>query len=146
MARRMMVIVVSTIAMAALLGLAGCGGDSTPTAKVTASEWLLQAAPTSAKNGQVKFTVDNVGGFEHELVIVQGSDPKALPTKADGSVDEDQIPEAQKVGEVENVAGRTNKSGTFAMQKGTYVLFCNLSEKDGTSHFAKGMSTTFTVT
>ena len=145
MVRRTTSVVVGSIA-AALLGLTGCGGDSTPTTKVTASEWLLQAASTSVKGGQVKFTVNNVGGFGHELVIVHGSDPKALPTKADGSVDEDQIPEAQKVGEVENIAAKTAKSGTFAMQKGTYVLFCNLSEKDGTSHFAKGMYTTFTVT
>ena len=146
MARRTMCIAVGTVAAAALVGLAGCGGDSNPTAKVTASEWVLQVAPGSAKSGQVKFTVNNGGGLEHELVIVQEPNPQALPTKADGSVDEDQIPEAQKVGEVENVASNSEKSGTFAMQKGTYVLFCNLSEKDGTSHFGKGMSTTFTVT
>ncbi len=129
-------------------GLAvGCSGGDAPDAKLTVkmSEWLFEPSATSIKSGNVKFTVNNVGGAEHELVIVKGTDPKALATKTDGSVDEEKILEALKVGEVEKVAARTTKSGTLEVEPGTYVLMCNLVDANGASHFAKGMVATLTV-
>jgi hypothetical protein len=78
--------------------------------------------------------------------IVRGADPAALPTKADGSVDEEQIPKSDEVGELENIKKGKTKSKTFKLSAGSYILFCNTvdTEEDGTvvSHFARGMHTT----
>jgi hypothetical protein len=41
---------------------------------------------------------------------------------------------------------RSNQDGTLKLTPGKYVVFCNLLEKDGTSHFAKRMYATLTVT
>jgi hypothetical protein len=70
----------------------------------------------------------------------------ALATKADGTVDEDKLTADQKMGDVEKVAAQTNKDGTLRLTAGKYVLFCNVVEKDGASHFAKKMYGTLTVT
>ena len=139
---------VATVAgvAALLLTAAGCGSSSSQTTKVTQSEWVFTADPATAKAGKVTISAKNLGGFEHEVVLVRAADPKELPTKADGTIDEEKITEAQKVGEVEHIAPNSSKKNTFTLEAGKYVMFCNLVEKDGTSHFAKGMSGTFTVT
>jgi iron uptake system EfeUOB component EfeO/EfeM len=139
---------VATVAgtAALLLTAAGCGSSSSQTTKVIQSEWIFTADPMTAKAGKVTISAKNLGGFEHEVVLVKAADPKELPTKADGTVDEEKITEAQKVGEVEHIAPNSSKKTTFTLEAGKYVMFCNLVEKDGTSHFAKGMSGTFTVT
>ncbi len=89
---------------------------------------------------------EHVGGAEHEVIVVTGSDPKAFATKADGSVDEDKIAEADKMGEIEHVAASSVKTGTFSLKAGTYVIMCNLVDKAGVAHFTKGMVSTLTVT
>ena len=66
---------------AALLvcGLAvGCSGGDAPDAKLTVkvSEWLFEPSATSIKSGSVKFTVNNVGGAEHEFVIARRWRPR----------------------------------------------------------------------
>jgi plastocyanin len=125
---------------------AGCSSSRSADVTVKTSEWIFEQSSTSVKAGDVKFRVDNVGGAEHELVVVRAAAPSALPTKTDGTVDEDQLTTDQKMGEVEKVAANTKKDGTLKLTAGTYVVFCNLVEKDGTSHFAKKMYGTLTVT
>jgi hypothetical protein len=137
--------VAAAFAFGATATLAGCG-SSAPTATVTQSEWKFDLSATTAKAGKITLKSTNLGGFEHEIVVVKASDPTALPKKADGSVDEDKIAEEQKFGEIEHVAANTSKTGKFDLKAGKYVVFCNLVEKDGTSHFVKGMAATFTVT
>ncbi len=70
-------------------------------------------------------------------------------TDDDGGVDESQIPEEDLIGEIEEFPSGEQRTATFELDAGTYVLFCNITETeaDGTieSHFAKGMATTFTV-
>jgi hypothetical protein len=83
---------------------------------------------------------------KHEVVVVRGTDPSALPTKPDGSVDEGQIPKRDKVGETGDVKAGKTKTKTLKLSTGSYILFCNIidTEPDGSqvSHFAKGMYTT----
>src|SRR6266498_1914487 len=117
-----------------------------PTVKVTLIEFQVTPALQFVAKGKIKFAVKNGGTEKHEFVIVRGADPAALPTEADGSVDEEQIPKSDEVGELENIKKGKTKSKTFKLSTGSYILLCNTvdTEEDGTvvSHFARGMYTT----
>jgi hypothetical protein len=127
--------------------MAACGDDGN-TDKATVSEYKITLGKGNIKAGKVKFTAENVGTSTHEFVVVRGSDPAKLPTKADGSVDEDKIPASDQIGEMEDIASKTTKSNTFDLTPGQYVVFCNVVSEDTPpiSHFAEGMHTLLTVT
>lgn len=116
---------------------------------VVLGEWIVEPTPTSAAAGELTFTADNQGGLEHEVVVVRADDPADLPTDDDGAVDEAQIPEDDFIGEIEEFPSGEQRTGTFEMPAGAYVLFCNITETEDegevVSHFAEGMATTFTV-
>ena len=116
---------------------------------VVLGEWIVEPTPTSAAAGDLTFTADNRGGRDHEMVVARADDPADLPTDADGAVDEKQIPEDDIIGEIEEFPTGEQRTATFDMDPGSYVLFCNVTEpEDGgevLSHFAEGMATTFTV-
>lgn len=130
--------------------LTPAAADASPTKKVKTKllEFKIRAKPNSAKAGDVRFKVKNIGGLEHEMVIVRG-DSSTLPIAEDGSVDEAELPEDALLGEAEDVDPK--KSATLEVDDitpGTYTLFCNLVEVSGDtslSHYAQGMHTTFTV-
>jgi hypothetical protein len=124
-----------------------CGDDDGNTDKATVTEYSISLGKGNIKAGKVKFTAENVGTSTHEFVVVRGDDPAKLPTKADGSVDEDKIPPSNQVGEMEDIASKTTKSNTFDLTPGQYVVFCNVVTEDTPpiSHFAKGMHTKLTV-
>jgi hypothetical protein len=117
-----------------------------PKVKVQLIEFQINPALQFVAKGKINFVVKNAGTEKHEFVIVRGADPAALPTKADGSVDEEQIPKSDQVGELENIKKGKTKSKTFKLSTGPYILLCNTvdTEADGTvvSHFARGMYTT----
>ncbi len=117
-----------------------------PKVKVQLVEYQVTPALQFVAKGKINFAVKNAGTEKHEFVVVRGADPAALPTKADGSVDEDPIPKRDQLGELENIKKGKTKSKTFKLSAGSYTLFCNVvdTEEDGTvvSHFAQGMSTT----
>ena len=116
-----------------------------PKQKVELIEFQVNLAGQYIAKGKSNFVVKNAGTETHEFVIVRGADPAALPTKADGSVDEEQIKKSDQVGELENIKKGKTKSKTFKLSAGPYILLCNTvdTEEDGTvvSHFARGMST-----
>jgi hypothetical protein len=129
--------------------LAACSDDGKTKVNVTLSEWIVQPDKGSVKGGEIEFVADNKGAETHELVVVRGASAEALPTDADGAVDEAQLQEGALIGEVEDVASQTLKSVTLDLSPGSYVLFCNIVETtDGEteSHFAKGMHTVLQVT
>ena len=154
------------------LALAACGSSknasssSAPSSSenaFTLSEFTVIPPTNTLHSGHVSITARNVGGEVHELVIVRAASPDALPMKTDGSVDEDKIAEADKVGEIEKVAANSSKSKTFDLSAGTYVAFCNIVDTmmgsttsmmngsgmgsgTGHVHFSAGMHVTFTVT
>jgi len=110
------------------------------------SEFTLQA-PAKVAAGTTEFVAHNVGGAQHEMVVVRGS-KDGLPTKANGSVNESAI-ESRIVGEIEKVQAQTDKSKRFELRPGTYTLICNADSMLGSTqvnHYAKGMVTEFTVT
>jgi hypothetical protein len=116
-----------------------------PKQKVELIEFQVKPALNFVAKGKNNFVVKNAGTETHEFVIVRGADPAALPTAADGSVDEDQIPKSDQVGELEKIKKGKTKSKTFKLSTASYILFCNTvdTEEDGTvvSHFQRGMST-----
>jgi uncharacterized cupredoxin-like copper-binding protein len=104
----------------------------------------------TAKTGSVEFNVKNDGTLTHEFVVVRGNDYAALPTAANGSVDEEKIAPADQVGEIEDIEAGQSKSATFDLSAGSYLLFCNVVEKATggaapVSHFNKGMHAPLTV-
>jgi hypothetical protein len=129
----------------------GAGPSVAATAKppkqsLTLTEYQIAPALQFIAKGKSNFVAKNSGTVKHEVVVVRGTDPSALPTKPDGSVDEGQIPKRDKVGETGDVKSGKTKSKTLKLSAGSYVLFCNIidTEPDGSqlSHFAKGMYTT----
>ncbi len=159
------------------VGGAGCSSDKSASGSTgsnaasgsqptfTLSEWKVSLNGT-IPSGSVAVTIDNRGGEKHELVIVAAADLASLPKRSDGSVDEEKIPDKDKVG---GIAARTSTSKTFTFAPGTYVAFCNIVDSMGMTgstmmggsagtmmgggssgstghvHFALGMHATFTV-
>jgi uncharacterized cupredoxin-like copper-binding protein len=118
---------------------------------VILSEWVLEPDPASVPAGKVTFTANNEGEDVHEFVILKTDlAPDALPTAADGSVDEEGAGVAAVVDEIEDIATGTSVDLVVDdLQAGKYVLICNLVEEeaDGTteSHYKEGMHAAFTV-
>ena len=116
---------------------------------VSLDEWSIEPEAPSIAAGAVTFTADNVGEEAHELVVVRGDDPSALPVE-EGKVQEDQLAEGAFIGEIEAFPAGEQCQGTFELAAGDYILLCNIVEElpDGSleSHFEMGMVTTLTVT
>jgi uncharacterized cupredoxin-like copper-binding protein len=129
----------------AVVGLGACSSDSGETVDVTAGDYSLTPDVSSVAAGDVTFKLKNGGTFVHEMVVVKVASASDLPTKPDGEVDEDKIPEPEQMGEVEDVDPGETKSLKLELEAGKYQLFCN--RLDGTtSHFKQGMHVDFTVT
>lgn len=146
---RRVIIVLGSIPLA-LLGFTACddNGDGGETVDVVLSEFIIEPDPTEAAAGEIDFETDNQGGEVHEFVVVRAPSAEDLPTDADGAVDEDQIPEADQLGEIEDIEAGDSPTLTVDLKTGDYVLFCNIvEEEDGEveSHFVEGMHTTFAI-
>ncbi len=179
--RRRRLITVATIAVAAF-GAAACSGtssngsmggggmggggghhqasgQSTPSkpGQFRLDEWGITADSNALTPGKQTITALNIGGHTHELVIVKAVDAAALPTKPDGSVDENAL-KSKKVGELADIGVGSSRHATFDLAPGTYVAFCNIVDDMGMGngggpmgggmqqvHFQLGMHTNFTV-
>lgn len=148
-------LVIASAAAFAASVIPTAGASSKPAVKATLFEFKIKTKPKTVAAGKIKLAAKNIGAEKHELVVVRTADvpggaPASLPTKADGSVDESAIPEADKLGEIPEFKPKTTKTKTFDLDPGSYILFCNVVDKesDGStlSHFAQGMYTTLVVT
>jgi uncharacterized cupredoxin-like copper-binding protein len=93
---------------------------------------------TAATAGKVRIAVANSGELPREMVLARtNADPSQLPTKPDGSVNEDAL---NSPGEIADVAPGRTKSGSIELTPGRYVMFCNVP-----GHYAAGMYGTLTV-
>jgi uncharacterized cupredoxin-like copper-binding protein len=112
-------------------------------------EFGIRRQPAFVAEGKVKFVVKNIGTEKHEFVVAGVQPGAKLATAADGSVDEEAVPEDDAIGEIENIKPKAVKSLTKRLDAGEYVLFCNIVEEEehGTveSHYARGMHRRFTV-
>ena len=137
----------------ALLVATSCGGDEEATGgtvAVTLQEFAVLPAQDSVPAGDVTFNATNNGPADpHELVVIRTDlDPGALPTKDDGSVDENGAG-IQIIGEIEEFPVGETKSATHTLSAGSYVLICNIAElEEGQveAHYALGMRASLTVT
>lgn len=116
------------------LTLTGCGSGATTTTAdgpdrngaFVLNEWGITAPNIRLHAGKVRLTVMNIGSETHEMVIVKANDAASLPTKADGSVDEAAIPEADKPGEFPDVGKGSTVTKSMELTAGRYVAMCNL--------------------
>ena len=142
----------STAAGGAFAGCETVGtatGTATEEVVLTLGEFTIKPSSPQAKAGLVSFKAENAGAEEHEVVIVKGEKAEALPTDADGALDEEKLPEGALIGEIEGFPGGQVCSGTFNLAAGKYVLLCNIVETEPNgekeAHFKEGMHAPFTV-
>jgi uncharacterized cupredoxin-like copper-binding protein len=146
--RRRAAIFVATVAALALVS-AGCSGDEETTVDVTVQEFAVIPAESSAPAGDVTFDVTNEGPDDvHEFVVFKTDlAPDALPTAADGSVDEEGKG-IELIDEIEDIAVGDMPTLTVTLDAGSYVFICNIvEEEDGETiaHYQQGMRVAFTV-
>jgi uncharacterized cupredoxin-like copper-binding protein len=145
-------------AISLLVGLVpSCGGDDDGatassaagdgTVEVTLQEFSVGTIPASAPAGTVTFEVSNIGPDDtHEFVVISTDlGPTELPTGKDGAVLE--TGEGMEViDEIEDLAVDTSETLAVDLEAGSYVLICNIYDKDEQeSHYQEGMRTGFTV-
>ena len=126
---------------------AACGDSGGGDAEVELSEFAVSSSPGSLSAGEINFNTTNAGDFPHELVIARTDlAADALPTDADGGVDESQL---DIIGGIQTFEGGATASVAFDLDEGGYVLFCNIvfvpDDGDTISHYANGMTAGFTV-
>jgi uncharacterized cupredoxin-like copper-binding protein len=146
--RRRAAIFVATVAALALVS-AGCSGDEETTVDVTVQEFAVIPAESSAPAGDVTFDVTNEGPDDvHEFVVFKTDlAPDALPTAADGSVDEEGEG-VELIDEIEDIAVGDTPTLTVSLDAGSYVFICNIVEEEGgetIAHYQQGMRVAFTV-
>lgn len=114
----------------------------------TLVEYAIRLPNAPSKAGDVTFNVKNIGATAHELVVLKTDlAPEALPTKEDGSANEDAA-EVTNVGETGDMAAGDSEPLTVDLQPGHYVLICNIVQTTNgqtVSHYQKGMVTEFTL-
>jgi uncharacterized cupredoxin-like copper-binding protein len=139
-------------ACASLFGATACGSSSSaaeggPIA-VTLQEFAVVPGATSAPAGSVTFEISNTGPNDvHEFVVMKTDLAiDALPTAADGSVDE-AGEGLEPIDEVEDIAVGASETLTVDLEAGSYVLICNIYDEDeNEAHYQEGMRVGFTVT
>ena len=117
------------------------------TVNVVLKEWRINMDKQEVRAGPVTFQVNNRGDEKHELVIVKTKlHHKALPVNH-GKVTE--AAAGELIGEIEEFPSSEARQATFTLTSGSYVLLCNMveKEKDGVleSHYQEGMHVPFTV-
>jgi uncharacterized cupredoxin-like copper-binding protein len=128
------------LAFAAALVIPACSSDDGGI-DVTESDFKVVPAETSAAAGELTFNITNDADQTHEFVIFKTDlAPDALPTNADGDVDEEGEG-VEHIDEVEDITGGSTESLTVTLDPGNYVFLCNLP-----GHYRQGMHVAFTVT
>jgi uncharacterized cupredoxin-like copper-binding protein len=120
------------------------GGPGTAnTVGVTLGEWRVTPDAASAPAGKIRFVEKNEGSMRHETVLVKTDlAPSALPmkqTKQGGKLDEGDK-RLEFVQEVGHIDPGDNKSRTFDLKPGAYILMCNIA-----GHYGQGMYAGFMV-
>jgi len=119
----------------------------TTTVNVTLQEFSILPDVSSAAAGDITFSVTNDGPDEvHEFVVIKTDlAPDALPTDADGVVDEEGAG-LTVIDEIEDMAVGATEDLTVTLAAGNYALICNIfDEETNDAHYQMGMYTAFTV-
>ena len=146
--RRSLIALALLTGVSAAVALASCGDDGKQISfvDVPMTEWEITPEVTSVPAGEVRFTTTNAGTISHELVIIKtGLPPNQLPTREDGSADEDRM---EAIGRVRAVTPGAFERATLTLDPGRYALICSIVDAQGgesRSHYQLGMHTAFTV-
>ena len=117
------------------------------TVDVTVREFKVEPSLAKASAGDVRFKVTNQGpDDQHEFVVIKTDlRPGNLPTKNNGSVDEDGEG-IEVINELEDIDVGATDELTVSLQPGSYVLICNVYDaEENEAHYEEGMHTAFTV-
>jgi len=134
----------SVLLAAATVG--ACGGDANDSSDATSNdiagsvkEWAVAVDATTAKAGDVTFTITNEGTIGHEFLVVKTDiENGKIPLDGDHFAEPSEGLEViDEIGEFP--AGETNKL-TVTLEPGNYQLVCNLP-----AHYGAGMHMTFKV-
>jgi uncharacterized cupredoxin-like copper-binding protein len=130
-------------------GAATASGSTSAAAavNVTLSEYVVRAKPATVTGPSVKLVVQNKGTLTHEVVLVR-TDGSPPPLAADGSIDEDALPDGSFIGELEDLRPKVKATLKADLTPGSYLVFCNIVDDDDAtmvSHYQEGMSTQLTV-
>ena len=139
-------VVAAVMTLLVLTVPAGCSSDSSgKSVDVTLADYTITPTPASVAAGDVTFKVHNKGSFVHEFVVFKVASAADIPTQENGEANEDAVPEADHMGEVEDIQPGKTEDLKLNLSAGKYVLLCN--RVDGTIvHFQRGMHTEFSVT
>jgi plastocyanin len=110
--------------------------QATETVAVSLDEYAFDPTPIEVQAGTVTFEADNVGEEEHELAFLPGGGD--IPVTDEGTPDEDALEEAGAF-ELEAFGPGQTCNATYALDAGTYTLFCIVEASDGETHLSKGM-------
>lgn len=114
--------------------------------EISLTEWAVSVDPSSAEAGKTTFEVRNTGTENHEFVIVKTDLPLTdLPTKPDGSVDEEGQG-IEVIDEIEEFPPGETPSLEADLAAGNYVFLCNLVDAKGQVHYKNGMRNSFKAT
>src|SRR5215204_2913122 len=107
-----LVFVFALLMPAALPGSAAAAKAKGAKVAVSLFEFGVRRRPPSVAAGKVSFKVKNIGTDTHEFVVARTQPDAELLTAEDGSVDEDAIPTADQIGELEDIKPKKVKSLT----------------------------------
>jgi uncharacterized cupredoxin-like copper-binding protein len=110
-------------------------GSQSATVSVTLKEMKISLSRTHVPAGKVSFVVKNSGTIEHEMVVVR------KPRSGKLRVVHFKAAEDGAVGEVEDLEVGKVRKLTLTLQRGRYVLICNLP-----GHYQLGMRADLVVT
>ncbi len=136
----------AVVFVAVVAGLGACGSDPNDSADATSNdisgtveEWVVQTDSSTAKAGEVMFTITNEGTIGHEFLVVKTDIvPGNIPLEGDHFAEPtDGIEVIDEIGEF---AKGTTETLTLTLDAGTYQLVCNLPD-----HYSAGMYIRFTV-
>lgn len=122
-------------------GLAACGPQKVD---VTLKSYGIELSANTVSAGNVVFHVSNVATDQmHEFVIFKTDLPEEqLPRTVDGNVDEEGAG-VTHIDEVADMAVGQVSDLTVKLDRGRYVLVCNLTENS--MHYMAGMHIVFMV-
>ena len=109
-------------------------------------EWYILPDKMTVDEGNVTFTIHNVGRMDHEFIIIKTNLPvHDLPVNEKGL---NEKKAGKLIGEIEDIPPGVTSEFTLHMEPGRYVLFCNRVEIEDhkiISHYRMGMRVGFTV-
>lgn len=122
-------------------GLVACGPEKVD---VSLKSYGIELSTNTVSAGNVLFHVSNAATDQmHEFVIFKTDLPEdQLPRTAEGNVDEEGAG-VTHIDEVADMAVGQVSDLTVKLERGRYVLVCNLTENS--LHYMAGMHIVFTV-